>query len=315
MPLDPTKHEDTQSDSDNERQLFAAVLFTIDLQHLPFLAEAVRRRVEDSETDPTVSDPIYGSYHILFPLDFNDGVRWLVKIHVNGTPDRWDTMSASAITSEARTMQLLKQETKIPLPEVFDFSSTTHNKLRCPYILMSFIRGVSLYDVWFDKNLVTPDAVCDRRTRVFRGIAAAMVQLEKFSFQRGGAIIFDEDGKLFDIGPMREVDHKVMLDRWFIHGDSDDDPLYVRVGPFSDPKAYYTPMLDHPEAKPFAKGTAMLLRELISRIPEPEGDTGFVLTHPDFDIQNVIVSENGELLGLIDWDGVAAVPRSLGNER
>ena len=57
-----------------------------------------------------------------------------------------------------------------------------------------------------------------------------MVQLEKFSFQRGGAIIFDEDGKLFDIGPMREVDHKVMLDRWFIHGDSDDDPLYVSGG-------------------------------------------------------------------------------------
>lgn len=41
----------------------------------------------------------------------------------------------------------------------------------------------------------------------------------------------------------------------------------------------------------------------------------FVLVHPDFDIQNFIVSEEGELQGIIDWDGVTAEPRSLGNER
>jgi hypothetical protein len=41
----------------------------------------------------------------------------------------------------------------------------------------------------------------------------------------------------------------------------------------------------------------------------------FVLSHPNLDIQNVIVSKEGELCGLIDWDGVATVPRCLGNER
>eukprot|EP00171_Calliarthron_tuberculosum_P010915 IDg10915t1 len=59
----------------------------------------------------------------------------------------------------------------------------------------------------------------------------------------------------------------------------------------------------------------MILRQLISWIPEPSGMDPFVLAHPDFDIQNFIVSEEGELRGLIDWDGVAAVPRTLGNER
>lgn len=32
-------------------------------------------------------------------------------------------------------------------------------------------------------------------------------------------------------------------------------------------------------------------------------------------MQNVLVSEDGSLQGLIDWDGVAAVPRFLGNEK
>jgi hypothetical protein len=119
---------------------------------------------------------------------------------------------------------------------------------------------------------------------------------------------------------MRELDQKAMLDRCFMDEDPDDDPLYevCSVGPFSDPKAYYTCILDlHPEPKsrPFLRAMAVLLREPVGWVPEPEGDKGLVLAHPDFDIQNVIVSEEGELRGLIDWDGVAALPRSLGNER
>lgn len=38
----------------------------------------------------------------------------------------------------------------------------------------------------------------------------------------------------------------------------------------------------------------------------------FVLTHPDFNIQNILVAEDGTLRGLIDWDGVAAVPQEVG---
>jgi hypothetical protein len=73
-------------------------------------------------------------------------------------------------------------------------------------------------------------------------------------------------------------------------------------------------MLDlHSENNPIPQGLAMLLHQLISWIPEPQGNGPFVLAHPDFDIQNFIVSEEGELLSIIDWDGVAAVPQSLGN--
>jgi RIO-like serine/threonine protein kinase len=60
----------------------------------------------------------------------------------------------------------------------------------------------------------------------------------------------------------------------------------------------------------------MLLGLFIDLIPIlPAGEDAFVLIHPDLDSQNVIVSENGELLGHIDWDGVAAWPKSLGNTR
>lgn len=306
---------------------FSAVLSTLDTKQLPVLGNTILRRIRQlqpqlqhiaTNTTPSVGEPIYGSFHVLFPLTFDDGLRWIAKIPINGTADKWDELSASALVSEASTMRLLKRDTTIPLPDVLDFSSTTENSLRCPYIIMSFITGISLYDVWFGHRLygVNPDTVYTRRTRALQDIASAMIQLDKFSFQSNGRPLFGNDGHLSSVGPMRQLDHKAMLDRWLIHQDPNEDPIYVEFPAFTDPKTYYTFMLDrYPEQKPFPKGIVTLLCQLINWIPEPNGVNPFVLTHQDFDIQNFIVSEDGELRGIIDWDGVAAVPRTLGNER
>ncbi|EDN04842.1 predicted protein [Histoplasma mississippiense (nom. inval.)] len=46
--------------------------------------------------------------------------------------------------------------------------------------------------------------------------------------------------------------------------------------------------------------------------PEDQGQqTEFVLTHPDYGIQNVMVSEDGRLLALIDWDGASVADNDL----
>lgn len=308
-----------EGESDN-RELFSAVLSTLDQEQLPLLASAILHRYQPHHpsTNPSVGEPLYGSYHVIFPLTFDTDVRWIAKIPINGTMNKWDELSASALTSEAKTMRVLKRETTIPLPEVLDFSSSTENPLQCPYIIMTFISGKPLYDVWFGHRLhnTSPETTSARRTRALEGIAAAMVQLDKFSFSTSGCPLFGNDGNLSGVGPFRRVDNRAMLDRWFIHNDPDDDPIYVECAASNDPRAYYTAMLDkHPEKGPFAKGLVNLLCQLISWIPEPSGVDPFVLTHPDFDIQNFIVSEDGELLGIIDWDGIAAMPRTLGNEK
>ncbi|GAB1312102.1 hypothetical protein MFIFM68171_02312 [Madurella fahalii] len=213
---------------------------------------------------PSISEPMYGSYHVLFPLTFDVDLRWVAKIPINGTADKWDEL------------------------------------------------------VWFGHRLkgASHEAVLACRTRALEGIASAMVQLDRFSFRTGGRLLFGSDGNPSGIGPMRLVNHKAMLDRWFVLQDLDSDPIYVECAATSDLKAYYTFMLGiHPEQNSVSKGVAMILRQLISWIPEPDEMDPFVLAHPDFDIQNFIVSEDGGLRGLIDWDGVVAMPRTLGNER
>lgn len=312
----------TSFEDDENAELFSAVLSTLDIEQLPLLANAILRRLQPlhrtTNAKPSTGEPMYGSYHILFPLTFDSGLRWIAKIPINGTVSKWDELSASALISEANTMRLLKRETTIPLPDVLDFSSTTQNTLRCPYIIMTFISGIPLYNIWFGHRLkgACPDTTHLRRIRALESIASAMVQLDRFSFRTGGRLLFGDDGNPSHIGSMRRVDHKAMLDRWFVHKDPDDDPIYIECAASSDPKAYYTFMLDmHPEQNNVPRGLAMLLRQLISWISQPSSMDPFVLAHPDFDIQNFIVSEDGELRGVIDWDGIAAVPRTLGNER
>ncbi|KAI1752812.1 hypothetical protein F4782DRAFT_115916 [Xylaria castorea] len=315
-PPDPTEN-------DENAELFSEVLSALDKNQLPLLGQDIFRRIQPqlarTDTKPVVGEPIYGSYHVLFPLTFHTGLCWLAKIPVNGTADKWDDISASSLVAEAKTMQFLKRETTIPLPDVLDFSSTTQNALRCPYILLSYISGVPLYEVWFGHQLNGEDLELNRarRTRALKSIASAMIQLGSFSFRTSGSLIFASDGSpLVGTGPVRRVDQKAILDRWFVHQDPADDPIYASYAASSDPKAYYTFMVDlHPEEKSFQKGLVTLLRQLISWIPEPSGTDRFVLAHPDFDIQNFIVSEDGDLRGIIDWDGAAAVPRTIGHAR
>ncbi|KAK7428332.1 hypothetical protein QQZ08_005229 [Neonectria magnoliae] len=312
--LRDSEGEDEENDN---AELFTELFAHLDIDSLPKFAAAVRQQSETDydEQDPVVERPIYGSYNVLLPLTFPDGTRWLAKIPVNGTPSHWDAISSGALSVEANTMRLLKRETTIPIPAVLDYSATTDNPICCPYILISFVPGRPLYEVWFGD--ASPEDTKRYRGRALQDIASAMAQLKSFSFDKGGFMTFESNGNLTsEIGPMRHIDHQAMLDRWFIHKDPADDPIYVESPAFDNPHDYFMfPLSLHEETRPFPKGVLLLLELLISCIPASPDTKPFVLAHPDYDIQNFIVSDTGELQGIIDWDGVAVVPRSIGSER
>ena len=118
--------------------------------------------------------PLYGSYHIVFVLNFADGLRWALKLPATGHPDRFDETAARALTSEALTMRLLKRQTTVPVPEVYSFDASFDNDINCPFILMEFIAGIPLYDCWFDKE-ASKVSVEQRRARTLQDIAAVML--------------------------------------------------------------------------------------------------------------------------------------------
>ena len=315
-------------------EAFKAILEVIQFKEVSAFALQLRKRIADSEGDATRNNfqsaavsvpPLTGSYHILFPIDFDDGIRWLLKVPGIGLKELWNDAAATSLSSEALTMQLLLRETTIRLPQVFDFSPSLENPLGVPFIVLEFVEGLSLYDVWFDLT-VTKDELRVRRTHVLENIAEAMVQLSKFSFDRGGSVQFDSQGRPSGIGPYREVDNHAMLagldkdEEEVADGDDDDDGelIYRQYGPSDSTQSFFSERLTKiPEPDiDMQKLDLALLKFFVDLVPEPKSDVKpFVLAHPDFDIRNFIVSQDGELKAIIDWDGVATVPRALGNER
>lgn len=317
----------TDSGHGEDINVFAPILANIRLDRLPLFATSVREleqrpvKLETESNNPMdcfiLSPPVLGSFHILFRIKFGDGAQWVLKVPATGHPDRFDASDAKALTSEALTMRLIKRETTVPIPEVYSFNASTHNDLGCPFILMEYIEAVPLYEIWFEET--SSKAVMEqRRAQILQDLAAAVVQLNQFAYRKGGRLLFDDDGNPKSVGPMRKLDLSSMLDRDRTD-DLDESFVFCEVGPFTDSKEFLLCMLDRrlPPPDQFGHGIYKLLRLFIDWFPsvdyaqEPE----FVLSHPDLDLQNILISPEGELRGVIDWDGVGTVPRCVGNER
>ncbi|CAI6340628.1 unnamed protein product [Periconia digitata] len=319
---DEADSDETDSDEE-ENQAFSEVLASIRQENIVSFCIETRGRLDPSfsiESNPsqaqnaTLEPVIFGSYHAIFPVKFHDEVRWILKVPAVGTKNHFDSSSAAALRSEASTMRLIRKATSIPLPDVFAFDASLDNDLGAPFILMSFAEGASAYDVWFDKT-IAPEEMHARRTQILEDLATVMIQLDQFAFKTGGAPVFDQDGTIAEIGPMRCVDHQRMLER-FGKDDEDETPLYYTAGPFDSPRAFYRQAIDReePSTQPVYQGARKLLQLFLDWIPDLQAETPFVLAHPDFNFQNILVSPQGQLQSIIDWDGVAAVPLSIGNK-
>ena len=323
-------HEDDNDvASDDHLAQFSPVVAGMNLERLPQFALSIRKRygqsdkrVASNRKDPpltctVISPPFAGSYNILFPIQFSDGVRWLFKIPATGYRGRFDGLASETLRSEAMTMRLVKSGTSIPVPEVYKFSASLNNEMNCPYILMEHLQGRPLYELWFQKG--SSDAALRQfRTRVLQELAAATVQLNSFRYPQGGSLVFDPSGDVTGIGPIRAVDLNAQADR-LANDDYDDSAIFCTKGPFNDAKSFLTFAIDRqaPSQDPAQKyhtGVLQLLRLLIDWLPldnHSAENAQFVLAHPDLNFQNILVSEEGAILGVIDWDGAGAVPACI----
>jgi hypothetical protein len=176
---------------DEHSAVFNKVRATIKLHFLPQLASHLRDKglsqeglISSTIDCRIIPEPLFGSHHILFQIEFTDGVRWLLKVPANGYQGAFDEMSASSLRSEALTMRLIKRETTVPVPEVYGFDDSCDNQLCCPFILMEHTEGRPLYDVWFNQS-IAPEVLEQHRSQALHGVAKAMIQLNKFAFSQG----------------------------------------------------------------------------------------------------------------------------------
>lgn len=113
IELNETQCEDEEEDPLDH---FAEVMQVLRDKDIAEFAEKARKRCGEGHSEPfthaiepamIILPPLSGSFHVLYPITFHDGVRWLLKIPGTGTREKWDASATRSLISEALTMRFL----------------------------------------------------------------------------------------------------------------------------------------------------------------------------------------------------------------
>ena len=146
-----------------------------------------------------------------------------------------------------------------------------------------------------------------------------MVQLNVFTLHSGGALRFDLDGKPVDVAGAKVLDANGFYDA-VDAGFHPEYDFWCENGSTTDPSSYFLFTLNRREYKEgdnaYSQGlnkcNRLFANWALEQSDSMTHEGRFVLAHPDSNLQNMLVHEDGTLSGILDWDGVATVPLSVG---
>lgn len=162
-------------------------------------------------------DDSRGAFNMNCKVDFSNGEKWMVRFPMVGKVINAD----EKVEIEVATMNLIRQRTTIPIPEIKAWGLAVDNSLGIgPFMMIDFVEGVSVADI-----LQTPDArimqedVGERVIDIiFRQTIDFLLQLRKLDFPRIGSLTLEstvgEDGLAAAIHsrPLTKKAHDFLVD-------------------------------------------------------------------------------------------------------
>lgn len=228
--------------------------------------------------------------------------------HRGGNCPCWDFNNADRMKCEAQTVGFLCQNVPgLLIPPVLAYDTSFTNAFGVPFMLTRFVSGKPATELWKMKGGII-------REIFLRNLVQLTMQLDRCSFHVPGYPVYGQDGtfvgvKALSFFPKIEVDHPLGI-------PSEDE---IRVGLLGRLAHNVPSPINDAGRNRVREGAIRYLRKLVEWTPVygPEvGDTRSpcVLSHPDLDLQNIMVDDLGKITALIDWDGVRLVHRCVGNE-
>ncbi|PLB33131.1 uncharacterized protein BDW47DRAFT_130202 [Aspergillus candidus] len=200
---------------------------------------------------------------------------------------------------------VLRRETNIPVPDVYDFSGTRDNELNCPFTLMEYISWIPLMEAWFDEE-VSPAEAEKRRTRALADLVAAIVQLDRYRFDQVGLAVFGADGRISGTDITNRMKPNATNDK------------IAESLPLLTPKLYVAWRLHEMDMSPDdpVRGAVNLLKMLLDWIPNPadNGKGPFVLAQMKIGANKILVGPDGAIQAILGWEAAEVIPRAIGND-
>ncbi|KAJ7103691.1 kinase-like domain-containing protein [Mycena crocata] len=264
----------------------------------------------------TGSYPIaQGGFNTVFLLTFEDGTDALARLRGGPSADaaRYPSdLLAQQFISEIATIAYVRNHTSIPVPQVYHSDSNTNNALGTRYMLMERISGESLGTSW---DSMSPK----QRKGVVSGVARIQAELLQAPLSMIGNII-DADGTVGQLTPSSTYpfalrDHyrgPFRSSKHFMEAHLRCELLLI-----SNPNTWTLERTewrnrnggvgDMPLA--YAMRWFSFLLAAILLVPSEEfDDSHFTLCHDDFQLNNILVSPSGSVVGLVDWQGSGVFP-------
>ncbi|KAJ0423286.1 hypothetical protein BJY00DRAFT_310416 [Aspergillus carlsbadensis] len=229
------------------------------------------------------------NYHI--EVRFEDGITWIARIRRFNATSPPAALRDYIIQSEVATLMFLEQ-TGVPAPKVHDFAlEHPGNPVGVGFILMDKLPGRSLR--W---SLATPH----QREKVMSQLADVFVELHKYPFNVLGSLDSPGGSQVgaFARESLTDIVHSEMhttgpfssLEEYHIHS------IRLILGLILREEMYSQEAVD-------AYLIHRYLLDLVPRVlPSVHGDEKFYLKHADDKGDHILVDEEFNITGIIDWE-------------
>ena len=280
-------------------QTIGRVLTTANFVHICALASQARLSNDKVHNDkgsvrsfPCSIDPskfAAGHHNVVFEIAFSDSSQWIARVRLPENDAGENDHIETCMLSEIATLRLVASRTTVPVPTIYHFDVDASNDFGFRYILMQALPGRH-----FEHSLAlsVPKAHFDTLTDQ---LADYYDQLSRLRFDRIG--------------------------RLWCGRTAEEEPSLIPIpnvgGPFSSSIEYFyalrkshnrTIQAEHAGEKEWMTAAWILEQALPSMVIEDFIHGPFPLCHTDLHFNNILVDENFNVTGIIDWSDSQTVP-------
>ncbi|KAK3392878.1 hypothetical protein B0H63DRAFT_504897 [Podospora didyma] len=277
-------------------------------QDIPCRIPAFADHINDPATRTAVVSSQCGGQNCHVDIEFADGVIWIARIRLEHPLLPPPGVQARIFMSEVATFEFLAR-TRVPAPRVYGYElEAPGNFVGTSYILMEKLAG---------KPLDWNSANAEQRARVMEQLADVYLELERHPIPLAGSLFPLSSGVAELGGPRVQVG--IFAQAPCFETPEQDGGL----GPFETLEAAYTALIrqqlqaiaNHEISRlPVDNYLSFLwqLNALSELVAESASRTGpFYLKHFDDKGDHILIDDDYNITGLIDWEFASAEAKEL----
>ncbi|KAJ7076102.1 kinase-like domain-containing protein [Mycena belliarum] len=280
----------------------------------PNLVPIVARVHTHFPNDPCVKVEIiaFESYHFVSVLHLESGRKLIARVKFSAASLSKTFTTSWRTNSEVATMKYIKENTTIPVPEVYLHDDDVSGEVGGSWMVAEYIphRDASLYYRWPRMSRSQKEDAC-------KAIAKIWHELLSLRFDAVGSLRIDEAGKIA-MGPMA-------VPSCWASWEKPIYPAFEDCGPFSTTREWLLSLAKQdiqikdtidPESDAGKRSKQLMQAAInkISRSPllssDPRTELPITLVHVDLCASNILVSPDDPTIitAVIDWEGACTTP-------